>query len=166
MVLKFIAIITTVDTFLGLCEIRCIKNKIWAHVATRFYEMWLCRYPCPLCCIHNNGSEFISQEFQATLTLYGVELVPTTVKNWKHRVVRKEDRMRKAGWGPFGLGFYQQIARSCARLPPRRFGIFREVSVRSCPYQRTEAPCMCNSSLDGYLTRQSTQGRLRPDHGW
>ena len=65
MVLKFSAI-TTVDPFLGLCEIRRIKNKTSAHVATKFYEMWLNRYPRPLRCIHDNGSEFISQEFQDT----------------------------------------------------------------------------------------------------
>ena len=73
--------VTTVDPFLGLCEIRRIKNKTSAHVATRFYEMWLSRYPRPLRCIHDNGSEFTSQEFQDTLTFFGIQSVPTTVKN-------------------------------------------------------------------------------------
>ena len=76
-----ISAVTTVDPFLGLCEIRRIKNKTSAHVATRFYEMWLSRYPRPLRCIHDNGSEFTSQEFQDTLTFFGIQSVPTTVKN-------------------------------------------------------------------------------------
>ena len=73
--------ITTIDPFLGLCEIRRLKNKTSAHVATKFYEMWLCRYPRPLRCIHDNGSEFVSQEFQDTLTFFGIQSVRTTVKN-------------------------------------------------------------------------------------
>ena len=43
--------------------------------------MWLSRYPRPLRCIHDNGSEFMSQEFQDTLKFYGIQSVPTTVKN-------------------------------------------------------------------------------------
>ena len=50
-------------------------------MATQFYEMWLSRYPRPLRCIHDNGSEFISQELQDTLTFYGVQSVSTRVKN-------------------------------------------------------------------------------------
>ena len=50
-------------------------------MATKFYELWRSRYPRPLRCIHDNGSEFISQEFQDTLTFYGVQSVSTTVKN-------------------------------------------------------------------------------------
>ena len=34
--------ITTIDPFLGIAEIRRIKNKTSAHVATKFYEMWIC----------------------------------------------------------------------------------------------------------------------------
>ena len=43
--------------------------------------MWLCRYPRPLRCIHDNGSEFVSQEFQDTLKFHCIQAVATTVKN-------------------------------------------------------------------------------------
>ena len=76
-----ISAITTVDPFLGLCEIRRIKNKTSAHISVKFYEMWLCRYPRPLRCIHDNGSEFVSQEFQDTLKFHCIQAVATTVKN-------------------------------------------------------------------------------------
>ena len=73
--------ITAIDPFVGMCEISRLKNKSCAHVATKFYQMWLARYPRPLRCIHDNGSEFIAQEFQDTLKHYGIQDVPTTVKN-------------------------------------------------------------------------------------
>lgn len=74
--------ITTVDPFLGIVEIRRLKNNTCAHACTKFYEiMWLSRYPRPLCCIHDNGSEFIGQEFQDLLKYYGIQSVSTTVKN-------------------------------------------------------------------------------------
>ena len=73
--------VTAIDPFTGLCEALRIKNKTCAHVATRFFQMWLCRYPRPLRCIHDNGSEFVAQEFQDTLKHYGIQDVPTTAKN-------------------------------------------------------------------------------------
>jgi len=34
-----------------------------------------------MACIHDNGSEFVSQEFQDVLCYYGIKDVPTTSKN-------------------------------------------------------------------------------------
>ena len=73
--------ITAIDPFIGICEIARLKNKTCAHVATKFYQMWLARYPRPLRCIHDNGGEFIGQEFQDTLKHYGIQDCPTTAKN-------------------------------------------------------------------------------------
>lgn len=73
--------ITVIDPFIGVCEIARLKNKTCAHVATKFYQIWLARYPRPLRCIHDNGEEFVRQEFQDTLKHYGIQDVPTTVKN-------------------------------------------------------------------------------------
>jgi hypothetical protein len=39
-VMVIVKAITTIDPFLGICEIRRIKNKTAAHVATKFYEMY------------------------------------------------------------------------------------------------------------------------------
>ena len=73
--------LTVIDPFIGVCEMARLKNKTCAHVATKFYQIWLARYPRPLRCIHDNGEEFIRQEFQDTLKHYGIQDVPTTVKN-------------------------------------------------------------------------------------
>ena len=73
--------ITAIDPFIGICEIARLKNKTCAHVATKFYQIWLSRYPRPLRCIHDNGGEFIGQEFQDTLKHYGIQDCATTSKN-------------------------------------------------------------------------------------
>ena len=73
--------LTVIDPFIGVCEMARLKNKTCAHVATKFYQIWLASYPHPLRCIHDNGEEFIRQEFQDTLKHYGIQDVPTTVKN-------------------------------------------------------------------------------------
>jgi transposase InsO family protein len=50
-------------------------------VATYFDRSWLCRYPRPLRCIHDAGTEFTGFEFQELLNSYGITVVPTTVNN-------------------------------------------------------------------------------------
>eukprot|EP00957_Ditylum_brightwellii_P186182 14173817-Ditylum_brightwellii.AAC.1 len=48
--------------------------------AIQFDSHWLCRYPQPRACILDNGSEF-KVEFLEMLQYYGIEKLPTTVKN-------------------------------------------------------------------------------------
>jgi hypothetical protein len=73
---------SAIDPFIGLCELVGIKkNKTSAHIATLFHNVWLSRYPTPLVCIHDNGPEFVAQEFQDVLKYYGIQDSPTTVKN-------------------------------------------------------------------------------------
>jgi Reverse transcriptase (RNA-dependent DNA polymerase)./Integrase core domain. len=72
---------SAIDPFIGLCELSPIKNPTCAHVGTIFHNCWLCRYPTPTRCVHDNGPEFISQEFQDILRYYGIKDAPTTVKN-------------------------------------------------------------------------------------
>jgi transposase InsO family protein len=50
-------------------------------VALQLDRVWFSRYPRPLRCIFDNGSEFIGDEFQELLTSYGVKPVPSTIKN-------------------------------------------------------------------------------------
>ena len=73
--------ITAIDPFLGLCEIRRLNNMTGAHTATKFHEMWISRYPKPIRCLHDNGSQFISPEFVNTLNYYGIKSITTTVQN-------------------------------------------------------------------------------------
>ena len=58
-----------------------MKSKSSLEVSQVFDHEWLCRYPGPVKCIHDNGSEFIGMKFQELLSSYGVQSVPTAVKN-------------------------------------------------------------------------------------
>ena len=72
---------TAVDKATGWPEIVAISNKRGQTIANLFDEAWLCRYPRPRRVVFDNGSEFIGFEFQELLHSYGIEPVPTTVKN-------------------------------------------------------------------------------------
>jgi hypothetical protein len=52
-----------------------------AHVAMRFENKWLSRYPRPSRCIHDQGPEFMGVDFQRILLLNGIKDVATTIKN-------------------------------------------------------------------------------------
>jgi hypothetical protein len=73
--------VSAIDPFTGLLELGKIRNKTSAHVATVFYNIWLCRYPTPTACLHDNGPEFVAPEFQDVLRYYGIKDAPTTSKN-------------------------------------------------------------------------------------
>ena len=46
-----------------------------------FENNWLARYPCPSCCIHDNGGEFTGAAFSHMLHANGIKDITTTVKN-------------------------------------------------------------------------------------
>ena len=73
--------LTIIDTVSNLTELIRLENKTAAHVAMKFENEWLARYPRPNRCIHDNGKEFIGAPFIAMLARNGIEDVPTTVKN-------------------------------------------------------------------------------------
>jgi hypothetical protein len=73
--------LTMIDTTTTLAEIVRIENKTSQHVAMQFENCWLARYPRPLRCVHDPGSEFIGAHFQSTLAAYGIGHVPCTPKN-------------------------------------------------------------------------------------
>ena len=77
---KFQAL-TCVDPLTTLSEIIKIDSKESAHVAMKFDMEWLSRYPRPLKCIHDQGTEFTGSAFQLLLQAYGIKDVPTSVKN-------------------------------------------------------------------------------------
>jgi hypothetical protein len=77
---KFFAL-TMIDTTTTISKIVHIKNKTSQHVAMQFENAWLARYPKPLCCVHDPGSEFIGAHFQSTLAAFGIGHMPCTPKN-------------------------------------------------------------------------------------
>jgi hypothetical protein len=50
-----------------------IKDKTAAETSKILDQVWFCCYPCPLCCIIDNGNEFLGTEFQELLRLYGIQ---------------------------------------------------------------------------------------------
>jgi transposase InsO family protein len=73
--------LSCVDPFTGYIEIVRVSNTLSAHVSSKFHNHWLCRYPTPSRCIHDNGPEFVGHEFQDVLRYYGIKDCPTTSKN-------------------------------------------------------------------------------------
>ena len=76
-----IAALTAIDTATGLAEINRINNRSAAHIALKFEQMWLARYPRPLRVVHDQGTEFTGANFQLHLHHLDIESVPITVKN-------------------------------------------------------------------------------------
>jgi transposase InsO family protein len=61
-------------------EIVALKNTESITVARSLNQVWLCRYPRPVDCLHDNGTEFVSAEFQELLQSYGIRSKLTRVK--------------------------------------------------------------------------------------
>jgi len=73
--------LTMIDIATTLCEIVCLENKTSEHVAMKFQNEWLTRYPRPLKVIHDPGTEFTGAYFQQMLQLNVIEATCTTVAN-------------------------------------------------------------------------------------
>ena len=73
--------LTCIDMTSNLVKLARIKNKTSRHVSHLFARNWLARYPRPDKCIHDNGGEFIGQEFQAVLRDHEIRSANTTSKN-------------------------------------------------------------------------------------
>jgi Integrase core domain. len=61
---------SAIDLFIGLCKLSHIRNKMCTHISTTFHNVWISHYPMPLFCIHDNGPEFVAQEFHDVLSYY------------------------------------------------------------------------------------------------
>jgi hypothetical protein len=76
-----IHVLTMVDACTGWPELALIPTANSRSCANKFDENWLCRYPRPSECGHDNGNEFVGEEFQELLTSYDITSRPTTIKN-------------------------------------------------------------------------------------
>ncbi len=91
---KFNAL-TVIDTVSNLVELVRIDEKTSAHVARKYTQVWLSRYPWPEHCVHNNGGEFVVSEFQFLLQGCWIKDAPVSSKNplanaiceWMHQTV-------------------------------------------------------------------------------
>jgi transposase InsO family protein len=73
--------LTCIDPVTNLVELVRIDRKTSEHIAQKFENSWLCRYPIPMKCVHDNGGEFIGWEFQQLLERCGIKDCPTTSRN-------------------------------------------------------------------------------------
>eukprot|EP00804_Cyclotella_cryptica_P018091 CCRYP_017625-RA/>CCRYP_017625-RA protein AED:0.37 eAED:0.37 QI:0/0/0/1/0/0/3/0/206 len=62
-------------------KVNGIDNKTARYLREKFMECWLCRYPSPMCCVHNKGGEFIGSSFQLLLELFNIKDVCSTSKS-------------------------------------------------------------------------------------
>ena len=56
-----------IDIVSNLVELEWIDNKTSAHIAQKYAQLWLARYPWPERCVHDNGGEFVGPEFQTMM---------------------------------------------------------------------------------------------------
>ena len=73
--------LTCIDPVSNLVKIVRINNESSAHIADQFTNVWLSRYPSPNRCIHDNGGEFLGNEFCDLLDQNFIKHVLITVKN-------------------------------------------------------------------------------------
>jgi hypothetical protein len=74
-------VFTVQDPATNWIELQVLPNKSSSTVARTFDRTWLCRYPRPLKCVHDSGTEFTGVEFQELLTSYGIRSSCITVQN-------------------------------------------------------------------------------------
>jgi hypothetical protein len=87
--------LTVIDTVFNLVELVRIDEKTLAHVARKYTQVWLSRYPWPEQCVRDNGGEFVGPEFQFLLQGCRIKDAPTLSKNpqayaiceWMHQTV-------------------------------------------------------------------------------
>ena len=73
--------LTCIDRVTNLPELIRIDCKDSDHIAAKFEECWLSRYPRPEMCCHDGGGEFKGHQFQNLLYSFGIADVCTTSRN-------------------------------------------------------------------------------------
>ncbi len=81
--------LTAIDTVINLVEIVRIDSKDSDHIARKFAQCWLTRYPWPQRCIHDPGGEFTGPEFQTLLQDCQIGDVCSTAKTPQSNAVCK-----------------------------------------------------------------------------
>jgi len=73
--------LTIIDTVTNFCEVVQITSKKADYIGQIFENTWLARYPRPIHCIFDQGTEFTGIGFMRMLHKHGIHPHPTTVKN-------------------------------------------------------------------------------------
>ena len=70
-----------IDPVTNLLELCVMPSKKAEDAKWAFEHTWLCRYPRPVRCVHDNGPEFNSHVFQFFLEKAGIKSKPITANN-------------------------------------------------------------------------------------
>ncbi len=70
-----------VDACTGWGKFARIPSASSISTAKALDKNWLCHYPRPKECVHDNGNKFVGIEFQEMLQSYGIKPKHTTIKN-------------------------------------------------------------------------------------
>ena len=62
-------------------EVGIQPDKSSLNTAESFDRKWICRYLRPVKVIHDQGTDFMGEEFQEMLRSYGIQSKPITIKN-------------------------------------------------------------------------------------
>lgn len=73
--------ITICNPVTGWFEVAKLKDKTALETSKVLDQVWFCCHPRPLRCITDNGCKSLGTEFQELLRSYGIQHVPTTIKN-------------------------------------------------------------------------------------
>jgi len=73
--------LTIIDTVTNLVELVRVDTKASEHIARKYAQCWLSRYPWPQRCVHDPGGEFTGIEFQTLLENCHIRDVCTSAKN-------------------------------------------------------------------------------------
>ena len=77
---KFNAL-TMIDTVTNFVELQRVESMAARSAALAFETGWLFRYPRPVRLIHDQGTEFMGEGFQALLRQWGIRNAPIGVRN-------------------------------------------------------------------------------------
>ena len=77
---KFYAL-TMIDTVTNYVELQQVEGTAAKAAAQAFETGWLFRYPRPVRLIHDQGTEFMGEGFQALLRQWGIRNAPIGVRN-------------------------------------------------------------------------------------
>ena len=73
--------LTMIDTVTNLTEMVRVPNTTAQPAAQAFKISWLFKYPRPVCLIHDQGTVFMGEAFQASLRQWGIRNAPIGVRN-------------------------------------------------------------------------------------
>jgi hypothetical protein len=72
-------VLTCLDPNTNFIKMIALTSKASILVARAFDQIWLCRCPRHLECIHDAGTEFMGFEFQELLQSYGIKPLVSTI---------------------------------------------------------------------------------------